>query len=140
MKKILFYMLSVFSLCFVSIAQSNTGNIASIKFSNLKQGQIVTSPVEICMTATGVIIEPVRNGVNAGRGHMHILVDYQLPSDLNKPLPFNVPENVIHLGDGSNCRTLNLSPGWHTIRAMIANGAHTPGEPPVTSVIDIKVK
>lgn len=137
MKKILFGLSSVFLLCSVSTAQANT---PSIEISNLKQGQVVTSPVEVCMKANGVIIESVRRGVNAGHGHMHILVDYQLPSDLNKPLPLNIPQNVIHLGDGSNCRTLILSPGWHTLRALIADGSHTPGEPPVTSVIDIKVK
>lgn len=137
MKKLLFGMLGSIALCSVSTAQADT---ATIKISNLKQGQVVTSPVEVCMKATGVIIEPAQNGVNAGRGHMHILIDYPLPSDLTQPLPFNVPQQVIHLGDGSNCRTLNLNSGWHTLRALVADGKHTPGEPPVTSVIDIKVK
>lgn len=137
MRKSTLGMISAVALCSATVAM---GEMATIKFSNLKQGQMVTSPVEVCMKATGVIIEPVQNGVNAGRGHMHLLIDYPLPTDLNQPLPFNVPQQVIHLGDGSNCRTLNLNPGWHTLRAMVADGKHTPGEPPVTSVIDIKVK
>lgn len=137
MRKSTLGMISAVALCSTTVAM---GEMATIKFSNLKQGQMVTSPVEVCMKATGVIIESVQNGVNAGRGHMHLLIDYPLPTDLNQPLPFNVPQQIIHLGDGSNCRTLNLNPGWHSLRAMVADGKHTPGEPPVTSVIDIKVK
>lgn len=112
----------------------------SVRFSNLKQGQTVSNPVEICMQATGVVIEAVSNGVRPGHGHLHILVDYPLPTNLNQPLSFNVPENVIHLGDGSHCRTLTLSPGKHTLRALVADGSHTPSDPPITAAIDIIVK
>ena len=71
---------------------------------------------------------------------MHLLVDHQLPADLNKPLLTNIPRQVIHLGDGTKCRTLELVPGWNTIRSLVANGGHMPGELPITSVIDIKVR
>lgn len=112
----------------------------SVIFTNLKHGQTVGTTVEVCMKATGVVIEPASNGVNAGRGHLHILVDYPLPPNLKQPLSFDLPENIIHLGDGSNCRTLSLTPGRHSLRALIADGSHTPLSPPVTKLIDVRVK
>jgi hypothetical protein len=112
---------------------------ASVSFTNLKPGKTYDNPVEICMKATGVVIEPASNGVNPGHGHLHLLVDYPLPSDLSKPLPFDLPDNVIHLGDGTNCRKLTLAPGKHAIRALVADGSHIPGNP-ITKLIDIKVK
>jgi hypothetical protein len=113
---------------------------ASVRFSNLVNGQKVKSPVEVCMQAQGVVIEAVQNGVSEGHGHLHILVDVVLPSDLNAQLPTDRPGQFVHLGDGSNCRTLELAPGRHQLRALLANGAHVPGKPVVTRLIKITVE
>jgi len=113
---------------------------ASIKFTNLSNGQKVKSPVEVCMQAQGVVIEAVQNGVREGHGHFHILVDVVLPSDLDAPLPTDRPGQFVHLGDGSSCRTLELAPGRHQLRALLANGAHVPGKPVVTRFIKITVE
>ena len=103
-------------LCLMSTTALAGG--ASIKFSNLTNGQKVKSPVEVCMQVQGVVIEAVNKGVSEGHGHMHILVDVALPTDLTVPLPTNKPAEFVHLGDGSHCRTLELAPGKHVLRAL----------------------
>jgi len=137
MKKTALSVLGCFALMASSFVHAEK---TSVTFTNLKPGQTYTNPVEICMKASGVVIEAASNGVKPGHGHLHLLIDYPLPNDLTRPLTFDLPDNVIHLGDGGNCRTLTLKPGKHAIRALVADGSHTPVNPPVSRLIDIKVK
>jgi hypothetical protein len=100
-------------------------------------GANVSSPVSVCMTTWGVEVEPAKKGVNEGKGHHHILVDVDLP-DLGKPVPKDA--NHIHMGDGSTCKTIQLSTGKHTIRTLFAKGNHMPYNPPLTDMVVINVK
>ena len=93
----------------------------------------VSSPVTVCMEAWGVEVEPAKKGVNEGKGH-----NSPLPADLGKPIAKNATH--VHMGDGSRCKTLTLSPGKHTIRSLFAKGNHIPYNPALTDVIEITVK
>jgi hypothetical protein len=96
----------------------------------------VRGPVEVCMTTTGYTVEPAKNGVNAGKGHHHLFIDaYDI--NVNKPIPKDA--NHVHMGDGSTCKTLELSAGQHTITAVFAKGNHVPYNPPVKDAIVIIV-
>ena len=96
----------------------------------------VRGPVEVCMSTSGYTVEPAKNGVNAGKGHHHLLIDvYDI--DVTKPIAKDA--NHVHMGDGSTCKTLNLSNGQHTITAVFAKGNHVPYNPPVTDAIVIFV-
>ncbi|MGV7221941.1 MAG: DUF4399 domain-containing protein [Nitrospinales bacterium] len=102
-------------------------------------GASVSSPVTVCMeTWGGLQVEPAKKGVNEGKGHHHLLIDTGLPSDLSKPVAKNATH--IHMGDGSRCKTLNLSSGKHSIRSLFAQGNHVPYDPPYTDVIEVNVK
>ncbi len=96
----------------------------------------VRGPVEVCMATTGYTVEPAKKGVNAGKGHHHLLIDVY---DINVNKPIAKDANHIHMGDGSTCKTLELSPGPHTITAVFAKGNHVPYNPPVTDAIVIFV-
>ena len=98
----------------------------------------VTSPVEICMETQGYTVEPAKNGVNEGKGHHHLIIDADLP-DLSQPIPKDGQH--IHMGDGSMCKTIELSKGkMYTIKALFARGNHVPYDPPVTDSIVVFVK
>jgi len=98
----------------------------------------VTSPVEICMETKGYIVEPAKNGVNEGKGHHHLIIDADLP-DLSQPVPKDAQH--IHMGDGSSCKTIELSKGkMYTIKALFARGNHVPYDPPVTDSVVVFVK
>ncbi len=95
----------------------------------------VTSPFEVCLEAKNLIVEPAKNGISKGKGHHHLLFS-SLPNDLTKPLGKN---NIVHMGDGSSCRSIELSPGIHSIRALFADGDHVPYKPYITDVIFVTV-
>ncbi len=97
----------------------------------------VSSPLQVCMATNGYTVEPAKNGVNAGKGHHHLLIDVPIPADLSKPI--GKDGNHVHMGDGSKCKTLNLSKGQHTITALFAQGNHVPYNPPVTDGVTVTV-
>ncbi|MCH8157744.1 MAG: DUF4399 domain-containing protein [Nitrospinae bacterium] len=101
-------------------------------------GSTVSSPVKVCMAVDGVEVQPAKKGVNAGKGHHHLLIDVDLPTDLGKPVGKDA--NHVHMGDGSTCKELKLSTGKHVIRTLFANGKHVPYNPAITSTVIVTVK
>lgn len=111
---------------------------SSVKITEPANGATVASPVKVCLEANGVVVEPAKNGVNEGKGHHHLLIDTDLPSDLTQPIAKD--DKHVHMGDGSTCKELTLAAGKHTIRALFANGAHVPGAPALTASVEVTVK
>lgn len=97
----------------------------------------VSSPLKVCMATNGYTVEPAKNGVNPGKGHHHLLIDTDIPSDLSVGIAKD--EQHIHMGDGSTCKTINLAKGQHTITALFAQGNHVPYDPPVTDSVTVRV-
>ena len=100
-------------------------------------GTTVSSSVKVCMDVHGVVVQPAKKGTNPGKGHHHLLIDVDLPTDLSKRISKDA--NHVHMGDGSTCKTLNLSSGKHVIRTLFADGGHVPLSPVVTSTVIITV-
>jgi hypothetical protein len=130
--------LSLLILCGLATSTSYAGDTQSVIINKPRDGAIVSSPVEVCMTPYGVEFEPAKKGVNEGKGHNHILVDVDIPSDLGKPIGKDT--NHIHMGDGSSCKQIKLSSGKHTIRTLFAKGNHVPYNPPISDTVVITVK
>jgi hypothetical protein len=110
---------------------------AAVTITSPANGAMVASPVLVCMDVQGVTVEPAKNGVNAGKGHHHILVDAAIP-DLSKPVGKDATH--IHMGDGSTCKALTLSAGNHVIRTLFAQGNHVPYDPALTATVVVTVK
>ena len=121
-------------------ALANTAAFAnnSVSISEPSNGAKISGPVKVCLTTSGVSVEPAKMGVNKGKGHHHLLVDVSLPKDLSKPIGKDA--NHIHMGDGSKCKKLNLPAGKHTIRALFAKGNHVPYDPALTTEVMFNVK
>jgi uncharacterized protein DUF4399 len=118
------------------ISVASAGN--SVKITEPPNGAVVSSPVKVCMDTHGVAVEPAKKGVNAGKGHHHLLIDVDLPKDLGKPIGKDA--HHVHMGDGSTCKELKLDAGKHSISALFANGKHVPYDPAITTTIHITVK
>ena len=101
-------------------------------------GATVSSPVKVCMAVDGVEVQPAKKGINPGKGHHHILIDVDLPTDLSKRIGKDA--NHVHMGDGSTCKELKMGSGKHVIRTLFANGGHVPFNPAITSAVIITVK
>ncbi len=101
-------------------------------------GTTVSSPVKVCMAVDEVEVQPAKKGVNPGKGHHHLLIDVDLPTDLSQKIGKDA--NHVHMGDGSTCKELKLSSGKHVIRALFANGGHVPYNPAITSTVIVTVK
>ena len=119
----------------ISTAVAGTRAIAISEPSN---GATVTSPVKVCMVTHNITVEPAKKGVNDGKGHHHILVDTDLPKDLNKPIGKDAQH--LHMGDGSKCKQVRLDAGVHVIRALFAQGNHVPYNPAITATVIVNVK
>lgn len=128
----------ILTLTFGLVASASFADTQAVTITKPRDGATVSSPVEICMSPWGVEFEPAKKGVREGKGHNHILVDVDLPSDLSKPIGKDA--NHIHMGDGSSCKTINLSRGKHTIRTLFAKGNHVPYDPPISDTIEINVE
>ena len=57
-----------------------------------------------------------------------------------RAVPIAKDATHIHMGDGSSCTNVELAAGEHTLVAVVADGAHFPLLPPVTSTITFMVK
>ena len=92
----------------------------SVAFFDPLDGTTVTSPFEVVMTATGLVVEP-SGEINEGAGHFHILVDTDfIPPDQVIP----TDDQHLHYGQGQTTISLELEPGEHTLRLQFADGAH----------------
>ncbi len=93
----------------------------TVRFAQPDDGATVSSPFEVAMEATGLVVEP-SGEINDGAGHFHILVDTDFVA-AGEVIPTD--EQHLHYGKGQTIVSLELSPGGHTLRLQFADGAHT---------------
>ena len=100
-------------------------------FINLKDGDAVSSPLNIKFGIVGMEIAPA--GTNKpNTGHFHLLIDTELTADQQK-LPIPKDEQHLHFGKGQTEATIELKPGKHTLQLVMGDGNHMLHNPPVIS-------
>lgn len=128
------------SIATIAWAQERTPSPAGAKVYIIspKDGATVKSPVTVEFGLKGMGVAPA--GVKfENTGHHHLLIDTDVPKDLNAPLPTS--DNVRHFGKGQTEATIDLKPGKHTLQLVLGDDKHTPHNPPVMSKkITITVK
>lgn len=103
-----------------SLAQ-NTSR-ASVTITSPVEGDTVTLPFTISLMASGVEVVVATGTAEPGKGHHHLVIDGEAPSD---SLPLPAAPLVIHLGTGASEYVVDsLSPGPHRIIAIFAAGDH----------------
>ena len=109
-----------------------------VSFANLKDGDVVKSPVKVKMAITGLKVRPAGEDVNdVTSGHHHILVD-------SKPIPagqvITADPTHIHFGKGQTEAEVTLTPGDHTLTLQFADGAHRSFGEKMSQTIKIHVR
>jgi hypothetical protein len=75
----------------------------------------------------------------ANTGHHHLLIDTDLPENMNEPVPSD--RKHLHFGAGETEARIELPPGRHTLQLLLADKDHIPHDPPIHSKkITITVK
>ena len=100
---------------------TRTGAVAY--FTNLQSGDSVRSPFVAKFGLSHWNLAPAKFNV-ARTGHHHLLIDKPLPIPPDTPIPFS--DNYQHFGGGQMEAVLNLPPGKHTLRLLLANYEHVP--------------
>lgn len=96
---------------------------AEAYFTNLADGDKVEMPFRATFGLSSGWGLAVITSPTAGKsGHHHLLINRELPADIQKPLPFS--DQYIHFGKGQMEALLNLEPGQHTLRLLLANSQH----------------
>ena len=103
---------------------------AEVYIVSPKDGASVKGPVKVVFGLKGMGIAPA--GVKfENTGHHHLLIDTDVPADLNAPLP--TTDQIKHFGKGQTETSLDLAPGKHTLQLVLGDQNHTPHNPAVVS-------
>lgn len=114
---------------------------ARVYFENLKDGQVVNSPVHIKFGIKGFGITPAgtTGKIRHKAGHHHLLVNVDRLPDMESPIPRD--EKHLHFDQGEAQTTLKLPKGKHTLQLLLGDEQHEPQDPPLISEkITITVK
>jgi hypothetical protein len=99
---------------------------ASASFISPVDGETVTSPFTVVLSASGVELTPA--GIPAiGEGHLHVMVDigcYATGESIPGPSEQDEAAGRFHLGDGSDSREIPLPPGTYELCVQLADGVH----------------
>jgi hypothetical protein len=113
-----------------------TNEKKGVFFVNIKDGDMVKSPVIVQMGINGMEVEPA--GVkNEGKGHHHIIID-GAEIETGRPVAKNATH--IHYGQGQTSDTLELTPGPHKLTLQFADGLHQSYGPEWSNTITIVVE
>jgi hypothetical protein len=97
---------------------------AMVMITSPAEGDTTGPDVTVKLSAMGVIVEKAGTKVE-GHGHHHLFLDMS-PSAEGAPIPPN-SAMVQHIGTGDSTWTFKgLTPGPHTLIAVLAYGDHVP--------------
>ncbi len=133
----IFPLIIILTFSLVACESAPPGGPQTINILSPKDGETVDNPVTVRAAVTGVILIPAATPSAQGQGHLHILVDVDIP-----PAGSVVPTtpNHIHLGNGQTEVTLpRLVPGSHRITALFADSSHRVTNPILAYTVNIVV-
>ncbi len=96
-----------------------------------RDGDTVKGPVKVVFGLKGMGVAPALVDW-PNTGHHHVVVDIDVP-DGNRPIPKNDGKHHFHFGGGQTEGFLDLPPGRHTLRLVLADHQHYSHNPPVVS-------
>ncbi len=102
---------------------------ATVYIVSPADGATVSSPVTVVFGLKGMGVAPA-GAEKEKTGHHHLIIDAPLPS-ADEPIPSD--EHHVHFGGGQTEVAIELAPGSHTLRLLLADLNHVPHDPVVAS-------
>jgi hypothetical protein len=110
---------------------------SGVFFENLKDGDIVSSPVKVKMGVNGFEIKPAGSTAK-NEGHHHIIIDGSSIAE-GEVVPPNDATHM-HFGKAQTEAEVTLAPGAHTLTLQLADGTHKSYGPKASTTVKITVK
>ena len=112
---------------------------AKLYFGNLKEGQIVTSPLKVDMVVDAMSVDTANGKIKPASGHHHILVDVDsIPTGTIVPPTDSVRH--YHFGKAQTSGEITLTPGKHTLVLQFADALHRSYGSRLNTKITVEVK
>lgn len=110
---------------------------AKVFFANLKDGDVVSSPLAIEMGASSIKVDTA-GPIIAGVGHHHLLVDAGDSVVTGTVIPMDSAH--IHFGKAQTKTEVKLTPGKHRLTLQFADGLHRSYGAGMANSITVEVK
>ena len=111
-------------------------NEACVDFSNIKDGDKVSSPFKVIFKVSGMTVSPAGE-FKDDSGHHHLLINQTF---IEKGNTIPADQNHLHFGKGQTETELNLSPGIYKLTLQFADGYHRSYGKALSKTIQIEVK
>jgi len=111
-------------------------NEACVDFSNIKDGDKVSSPFKVIFKVSGMTVSPAGE-FKDDSGHHHLLINQTF---IEKGNTIPADQNHLHFGKGQTETELNLSPGIYNLTLQFADGYHRSYGKALSKTIQIEVK
>lgn len=110
-----------------------------VRFTNLKDGQTISSGYVAKFAITGKTLKPAAEAKpeDTSTGHHHLIIDAG-PIAAGEIIPADATR--IHFGKGQGEAPLNLTPGDHTVTLQLGNAVHASYGPEWSQTVKIHVK
>ncbi|MEO8412037.1 MAG: DUF4399 domain-containing protein [Ginsengibacter sp.] len=110
---------------------------AKVSFKNLKDGQTVSSPLKVEMSATNISVDSAGT-IKPNSGHFHLIIDDGDSTATGIVIPKD--STHIHFGNAQKEATISLSPGKHKLALQFADGIHRSYGSKLSDAITVNVK
>jgi hypothetical protein len=112
------------------LARSPAPQNAQVVFIWPSDGTVIHGAFWVRMGLRNMGVAPKGTDM-ANTGHHHLLIDADLPANMNEPVPSD--RSHLHFGAGETEARVELPPGRHTLQLLLADKDHIPHDPPVYS-------
>lgn len=106
-------------------------------FVNLKDGQVVTSPLTVEFGVEGMVVEPA-GAIKENSGHHHLLINHDFVT-AGEVIPAG-DSTLLHFGAAQTSTEVNLAPGDYKLTMQFANGAHMSFGEKMSTSINVSVE
>jgi len=110
---------------------------SGVEFAGISSNATVSAPIHLEFIVSGKTVAPASEGLKAGTGHFHLLIDSPSPPE-GETIPFDDAHK--HYGKGQLSDDVSLATGKHQLTLQFADAQHRSYGPLFAKTISVNVK